>query len=48
MFHVEQTWATTLPASGQDSATNAALENFGAAAPVVVRRRFLLVVPAPL
>ena len=46
MFHVEQTWATTLPAIGQDSATNAALDKFGAGAPVVVRRRLFLVVPA--
>ena len=38
MFHVEQTWATTLPASGQDQATKRSLDNFGAAAPVVVRR----------
>ena len=46
LFHVEQTWATTLPAFGQDSATNAALDKFGAGAPVVVRRRLFLVVPA--
>ena len=38
MFHVEQTWATTLPAFGQDQATKRSLDNFGAGAPVVVRR----------
>jgi len=41
MFHVEQTWATTLPAFGQDGATTAPLDKFGAGAPVVVRRRFI-------
>lgn len=48
MFHVEQTWAMADSRIGQDSATNAPLDKFGAAAPVVVRRRFVLVVPAPL
>ena len=34
-------WATTLPAFGQDQATERSLDKFGAAAPVVVRRRFV-------
>ena len=46
MFHVEQTWAMRDSGIGQDSATDAALDKFGAGAPVVVRRRLFLVVPA--
>ena len=38
-------WAMSESAYGQASATTAPLDNFGAPAPVVVRRRFLLVVP---
>jgi len=34
MFHVEQPWATTLPAFGQDQAVAWSLGNFGAGAPV--------------
>ena len=45
MFHVEQTWAMTDSRIGQALATNAALDKFGAGAPVVVRRRCFLVVP---
>ena len=45
MFHVEQSWAMTDSAIGQDQATDLDIDRVGAAAPVVVRRRFLLVVP---
>ena len=45
MFHVEQTWAMADSGIGQDHATDLDTERVGAAAPVVVRRRFLLVVP---
>jgi hypothetical protein len=41
-------WAMRESAFGQDSATTAPLDKFGAGAPVVVRRRSFLVVPAPL
>jgi len=46
MFHVEPSWAMSDSRIGQASATNAALDKFGAGAPVVVRRRLFLVVPA--
>jgi len=39
MFHVEPSWAMRDSGIGQDSATDAALDKFGAGAPVVVRRR---------
>ena len=48
MFHVEQTWAMRDSGIGQDGAIDLDIDQVGAAAPVVVRRRSFLVVPAPL